>query len=527
MEKNKKYNIIKLIGKGGFGEVYLIKKDKKNFALKKLVYKLSENEKEKYNNILKILYKIDNEYIIKYYYSFEENDSFNIVMEYGGDTNLKQFIHAHKAKANLIGEKLIENIIIQICLGLKEIHDNNIIHRDLTPDNIFIDENNKIKIGDFGISKILTASNKYANSTVGKYKYFAPELVKGEKHNNKIDIYSLGCIIYELFTLSEYYVDTKIDGKEGKINLEIYNKKWQELIDLLLINDYHKRPNIGEILFKLINNEIKITVYVSENEINKKIYFLKNNENPENNHLVEYYKNKNVKTQEMDETNTELYIDEIKHNFRNYFIPYKEGIYQIRLKIHCLLKDCSFLFYNCIYIVTIDLSLINTEKVTNMAHMFDNCKMNNLCLTSFNTENVTNMEYMFSGCQFLQSLDISTFNTKNVKNMGNMFHFCIELKKFIISPLFNTEKVINMEYMFCKCNIKDTDIDFSLFNTRNVINMEGMFCGSPSLENLNLSSFNTKNVTNMSRMFYSLYHLEHIDYVCILFRFKKFRFIFI
>ena len=254
----------------------------------------------------------------KYYYSFEENDSFNIVMEYGGDTNLKQFIHAHKAKANLIGEKLIENIIIQICLGLKEIHDNNIIHRDLTPDNIFIDENNKIKIGDFGISKILTASNKYANSTVGKYKYFAPELVKGEKHNNKIDIYSLGCIIYELFTLSEYYVDTKIDGKEGKINLEIYNKKWQELIDLLLINDYHKRPNIGEILFKLINNEIKITVYVRENEINKKIYFLKNNENPENNHLVEYYKNKNVKTQEMDETNTELYIDEIKHNFRNY-----------------------------------------------------------------------------------------------------------------------------------------------------------------------------------------------------------------
>ena len=125
MEKNKKYNIIKLIGKGGFGEVYLIKKSNKNFALKKLVYKLSENEKEKYNNILKILYKIDNEYIIKYYYSFEENDSFNIVMEYGGDTNLKQFIHAHKAKANLIGEKLIENIIIQICLGLKEIQYNS------------------------------------------------------------------------------------------------------------------------------------------------------------------------------------------------------------------------------------------------------------------------------------------------------------------------------------------------------------------------------------------------------------------
>ena len=72
-------------------------------------------------------------------------------MEYGGEINLKQYI---ENKEELIEEKIIKDIVLQICIGLKEIHKNNIIHRDLTPDNIFINKNNKIKIGDFGISKI-------------------------------------------------------------------------------------------------------------------------------------------------------------------------------------------------------------------------------------------------------------------------------------------------------------------------------------------------------------------------------------
>ena len=107
---------------------------------------------------------------------------------------------------------------MQICEGLNIIHDNKIIHRDLTPDNIFIDDNNKIKIGDFGISKIITTFNKYAKTQIGKSHYLAPEIDKGIEYNNKVDIYSLGCIIYELFTTNEYYID-KLDEKDCKINI--------------------------------------------------------------------------------------------------------------------------------------------------------------------------------------------------------------------------------------------------------------------------------------------------------------------
>ena len=245
-EKN--FKIIKKLGEGGFGEVYLIEKENKLYALKKTKHALNEEEMNQYNKIISILKNINNIYVTKYYYTFTEKNSFNIIMEFSGEKNLKQFIDSHREKEQLIEEYIISYIIKQICEGIKEIHKNKLIHRDLTPDNIFIDENYRIKIGDFGISKILE-TNKYAKSIIGKYKYFAPEIEMGEKYNNKIDIYSFGCIIYELFTLNEYYIDKRIKEKDCQINVEVYNPEWQNLINSLLNKDYHKRPDIEQIYY--------------------------------------------------------------------------------------------------------------------------------------------------------------------------------------------------------------------------------------------------------------------------------------
>ena len=85
------------------------------------------------------------------------------------------------------------------------------------------------------VSKILTTSINYSISQVGKYHYFVPEIEKGEKYNNKVDIYALGCIIYELFTLNKYY---NFKNENATIDIDIYNPKWQNLIDLTLQNDY-------------------------------------------------------------------------------------------------------------------------------------------------------------------------------------------------------------------------------------------------------------------------------------------------
>ena len=229
------YEIIKELPKGGFGRVYKLKKGDKFYAYKKILIIDSTKEQiNQYTEEAKILSGFNSEYIVKYYFSSLEKDYFNILMEYGGDNNLKQFIHQYKMKNQLIQEKIIRDIIIQICSGLKDIHNSNLIHRGLTPENIFIDQNNKIKIGDFGVSKQLSTNTKYAKTDTGKLYYKAPEVIKGEKYDNRADIYSLGCIIYELFTLNEYFVDVYYDEKEGKINTDLYDPKRQKLIESLL-----------------------------------------------------------------------------------------------------------------------------------------------------------------------------------------------------------------------------------------------------------------------------------------------------
>ena len=336
-----RYKIVKPIGKGAFGKVFQVQKDNKYYALKKvsIIYtELTNNKIEEYNKMISILSNINNKYIIKYYQTFIRGDDFYILMEYGGNLNLKQFIANYKNKNKAIEEKTIKDIIKQICLGLKDIHDSNLIHRDLKPENIFVNEDNEIKVGDFGISKILSTNNRYATTKIGTFYYMAPEVVKGDIYNNKADIYSLGCITYELFTLNEYYIDKIIDKKECKINLNIYNSKWQKLIELLLESDYHQRPTIKEICDYIDKNQIILTVKINKNDLNKKIYFLDNTSYDYGNGIS----HNNLK--EMNEMNTELYINDIKNKFKKYFIPSKEGLYIIKIIFYFSIKDCSYMF---------------------------------------------------------------------------------------------------------------------------------------------------------------------------------------
>ena len=123
-----------------------------------------------------------------------------------------------KQTGEYINESIIYFFIKRICLGLKEIHKKNLIHRDLKSENIFLTDAIKVKIGHFGISKQLINGNDFTNTQTGAPLYMAPEMLREEKYNNKVDIWSLGYIIYELCT-SNYYFEHK---NQGKINLSIY-----------------------------------------------------------------------------------------------------------------------------------------------------------------------------------------------------------------------------------------------------------------------------------------------------------------
>ena len=177
-------------------------------------------------------------------------------MEFCSEGNLRNFIDKNIDNETLIKENIISNIIKQICIGIKEIHNMKIVHRDLKPENIFMNKNMNIKIGDFGISKQLSSYKEYTKTTkkIGSEDYAAPEIKYKGIYNEKSDIYSLGCIIYELFNLNIYSKDKSFD-EIRKINSDIYNNKWQKLIDSLLQPDYKKRFDINQVI-KFLENEL-------------------------------------------------------------------------------------------------------------------------------------------------------------------------------------------------------------------------------------------------------------------------------
>ena len=194
------------------------------------------------------------------------------------------------------------------------------------------------------------------------------------------------------------------------------------------------------------NNIIKIIIKIEKGDINKYIYFLDNTEGNyynENDNLVEHHHD-NLK--ELNELNTELFINNIKYKYEKYFKLDKEGTYEIKLKFKIYIKDCSFMFCDCSKITNIDLSSFDTNYVTNMSYMFFCCsKLTDINLSSFDTKNVTNMKGMFGDCSNLERIDLSSFDTKNVTNMNYMFQYCSKLKSIKIN---NIESNINLKKKF-------------------------------------------------------------------------------
>ena len=388
--KKKGFKIIKELGQGGFGKVFQIfsKFDNKYYAMKEIP--LKGETPEKINNIKEeanILSEFNCDKIVKYYNSYEEKGKFCILMEYCKGKNLKNFLDEYRKNNTLIEENIIYNLIKQICIGIKEIHKINIVHRDIKPENIFMSEDMKIKIGDFGISKKLSSfKTQITTNKSGSLYYTAPEVLEKGLYSTKSDIWSIGCILYEILTLNIYFMDNlKRDIK--KIDSDIYSNKWQELINLLLQIDYKKRLDIDQICFILeekftkciINNDNKENkiigeISINKGDINKYIQIINSfehwkRENKDKDEKVDYkYENE----KELKE-NLEIKIDGNLIEFAYYYKFKKKGKYKIEYSFKKNLTKTNHLFYGCDKLTSLNLSNFNTQNVTNMEYMFDNC----------------------------------------------------------------------------------------------------------------------------------------------------------
>ena len=178
----------------------------------------------------------------------------------------------------------------------------------------------------------------------------------------------------------------------------------------------------------------------------------------------------------------------------------------------------SGMFSGCTRLAYLDLSSLDTSNVTSMSCMFEDCSsLTSLDLSTFDTSNVVDMNSMFAGCTKLTSLDLSGFDTSKVTNMGSkssrtaagMFENCSSLVSLDLSS-FNTSKVTNMSFLFEGCSRLST-LDLSSFDTSNVTYMVSMFKGCSKLTSLDLSGFDTSSVTSMTAMFADCSSLSTLD----------------
>ncbi|KAF1490525.1 Serine/threonine-protein kinase Nek5, partial [Pygoscelis antarcticus] len=255
-----KYEIVKKIGEGSFGKIFLAKGkvDNEQCVIKEInVTQIPVKEKEASQKEVILLAKMKHANIVTFYASLQEKNKLYIVMEYcdGGDL-MKRINMQHGV---LFNEDQILSWFVQISLGLKHIHDMKILHRDVKAQNIFLSNNEKVaKLGDFGIARQLNSTMEFAHTCVGTPYYLSPEMCENRPYNNKTDIWSLGCVLYELCALKHPVILTVLFLLFSLIKFE--GNSLHQLVLKICRGHFHPvSPNYSYDLRILISQLFKIS----------------------------------------------------------------------------------------------------------------------------------------------------------------------------------------------------------------------------------------------------------------------------
>ena len=271
------FTIIKQLGSGAFSTVSLVtrKQDQKIYALKCVqISKLSPIERQNSLNEIRLLASINHKNIISYKESFynEENQTLNIILEYADDGDLQTKIISKKKFGCFFEEKTIWSIFIQMVKGLNELHKKKIIHRDLKSANIFLMKNGVCKLGDLNVAKVV--ENGLLRTQTGTPYFASPEIWEDKPYSFKSDIWSIGCILYQMAGLKMPFQGKSI--KEVYYNLkniniqplpDIYSPDLMNMIKKLLKLNPEERPSTKEILEdEIIKNRMKM-IFENDNDL--------------------------------------------------------------------------------------------------------------------------------------------------------------------------------------------------------------------------------------------------------------------
>lgn len=268
-----KYEIIRELGSGSYGKVFLARSKRNNqqYAIKEIsIGNLSQAEKDKAIQEVNLLKSLKHPHIVRLENSFQEKGILYIVMEYVDGGDLANKIRARGTKQ--FTEDEILDIFIQVVLALNYLHEKKIVHRDIKPQNIFLTRANIVKIGDFGVARALEGTQDLCQTVIGTPYYLSPEVWNNEPYNSQTDIWSLGCILYELCSLKRPFTARDANQLYAKVmrgNFEPiparYSKNIKNLVSSMLNPVPSDRLTASEIL-QLPFIQSKTKSKIQENE---------------------------------------------------------------------------------------------------------------------------------------------------------------------------------------------------------------------------------------------------------------------
>lgn len=242
------------LGAGQFGQVWLVREKVKKYILAlKIIPKTIIKETDSYRQLrreLEIHTKLRSPYILRCYGYFHDKQNIYLILEYASNGELFNLL----ANQGKFDEKTVANYIYQVLHAIRTMHEQNIIHRDLKPENILIGCDNKLRIADFGWS--VCNKDRKRKTFCGTQEYLCPEMIDRNVHNEKVDMWCVGILTYELLvgntpfempnrTTRDAY--RKIKSLEYDIPMFL-TEQAKSFIKRLLVAECSKRPSVDEML---------------------------------------------------------------------------------------------------------------------------------------------------------------------------------------------------------------------------------------------------------------------------------------
>ena len=225
------FEFLFVIGKGGFGKVWRVRyrRTQEIFALKEMSKRKILDKKSEYsiNNERVFLSKLRHPFLVNMHYAFQDKDNLYLVIDIlnGGD------LRFHCSRYRKFSEEQTRFFIACIVHSLSYVHKNNVIHRDVKPENLILDDKGYVHLTDFGIAKENMGDN--SSETSGTPGYMSPEVILGIGHNFSVDYYAIGVIGYEFMTGKRPYlgktrreIKEQMFKKQARITKDKLEKKW-------------------------------------------------------------------------------------------------------------------------------------------------------------------------------------------------------------------------------------------------------------------------------------------------------------